>query len=315
MRAAPALPSTQAIRLPPMLPQNAVERALDPTSGLAPAWLVPQTSPDAPARRLEDGGVRELAVRDLITLILTPGRGRERAGRAAEALTSYFVSQSGYFRLRHIARADVAEVARVGRIGRSAAARLLAGLELGLRAAQERLADRDRLRTARDVYERMRLRLRDLPHEEFWVLVLNVQNEIVREVCVTRGIANETVVHPREVFRLAILESASALVLVHNHPSGEPAPSPGDDVITTGLVASGHTLGICVIDHIIIGEGRYYSYNEEHRLPPAPFDSFAWGKEFRLRVAPPRRTRKRKKNTGGRTPRPSSKATGTESAD
>lgn len=284
----------------------AIEGELDRAPGPAPPRLPHHTSRDAPPRRLEDAGSRALSVRELVALILAPGRGHERAARAADALTTYFATPGGYLRLRSLARADVAEVARVGRIGRSAAARLLAGLELGLRAAQEGVRDRDRMRTARDIFERMSLRVRDLPHEEFWVLVLNAQHQILREVCVSRGVLDETLIHPREVFRMAILESASALVLVHNHPSGEPAPSPQDDAATAGLMSAGHTLGICIIDHIIIGDGRYYSYNEAGRLPPAPFQSFAWGKEARLLVEPPRRTRKPKKR--GRATRRQSKA-------
>ncbi len=276
--------------------RSAIEGELDRAPGPAPPRLPHHTSQDAPPRRLEDAGPRALSLRELIALILAPGRGHERAARAADALTTYFLAPDGHLRLRSLARADVAEVARVGRIGRPAAARLIAGLELGLRAAQEGICDRDRMVTARDVYERMRFRVRDLPHEEFWVLVLNAQHQVLREVCVSRGMLDETLIHPREVFRMAILESASALVLVHNHPSGEPAPSSQDDMATAGLISAGHTLGICIIDHIIIGDGRYYSYNEARRLPPAPFHSFAWGKEARLLVDPPRRTRKPRKS-------------------
>ena len=278
-----------------ILQRCAVDGDANRASGPAPRRLPSTTSSHDPARRLEDVGVRALSARELIALLLAPGRTRHRAQQAAAAITEHFLSHDGYLRLRLVARADVAEVARVGGIGRAAAARLIAGLELGLRASQEALLDRDRVSTARDVYERMRLRVRDLPHEELWLLVLNTQHEILREVCVTRGLLNETLVHPREIFRLAILESASAVVLVHNHPSGEPSPSPDDDIVTAGLVASGHTLGICVIDHIIVGEGRYYSYNEAERLPPPPPFSFAWGKERRLRIERPRKRRSRTK--------------------
>jgi DNA repair protein RadC len=104
--------------------------------------------------------------------------------------------------------------------------------------------------------------MRDLPQEEFHVLLLNTQNEVIRDVVVTRGTLDASLVHPREVFRPAMEESASTLILVHNHPSGEPTPSSDDRIITMQLATAGRMLGIPVVDHVIIGEGRYVSFVE-----------------------------------------------------
>ncbi len=135
-------------------------------------------------------------------------------------------------------------------------------MELGRRAAQEALPDRDRLRDPRDTYQRMRLVMRDLQHEEFHVLLLNTQNEVLRTVQVTRGTLDCSPIHPREVFRVAITAAAASVMLVHNHPSGDPAPSPEDRHVTQQLRAAGKAVGIEVLDHVIIGEGRYVSFME-----------------------------------------------------
>ena len=118
------------------------------------------------------------------------------------------------------------------------------------------------MRSPRDVYAVFAPRLEDLPVEEFHVAVLDSQHRLERDVTVTRGILNSSLVHPREVFREAIAERAAAVILVHNHPSGDPTPSPDDRVVTEQLAAAGRLLDIPVHDHVIIGRGRYTSFAE-----------------------------------------------------
>jgi DNA repair protein RadC len=112
------------------------------------------------------------------------------------------------------------------------------------------------------VYERCAPSLRDLSQEEFRILLLNTQHAVLRELLVTRGILDASVVHAREVFRPAIVESAAAIILVHNHPSGDPVPSPEDREITRQLAEAGRLLGIPVVDHVVVGDGRYVSFVE-----------------------------------------------------
>ena len=118
------------------------------------------------------------------------------------------------------------------------------------------------VRWPRDVYEIFAPRLEDLPVEEFHVAVLDSQHRLERDITVTRGLLNSSLVHPREVFREAIAERAAAIILVHNHPSGDPTPSPDDRVVTEQLVQAGKVLDIPVQDHVIIGRGRYISFAE-----------------------------------------------------
>lgn len=105
----------------------------------------------------------------------------------------------------------------------------------------------------------------DSPQEEFWVLILNTRHRIVAAVMVTRGILDASLIHPREVFRPAILASAAGIILAHNHPSGDPEPSAEDRAVTRQLSAAGQTIGIPVLDHIVVGDGpaRFRSCGEE----------------------------------------------------
>ncbi len=118
------------------------------------------------------------------------------------------------------------------------------------------------------MYERCAPSMRDLLQEEFRVLLLNTQHAVTREVVVTQGILDASVVHPREVFKAAIVESAAAVILVHNHPSGDPTPSPEDREVTRQLVAAGRILGDPVLDHVIIGDARYVSLVEAGVMTP-----------------------------------------------
>jgi DNA repair protein RadC len=224
---------------------------------------------DRPRERLERYGPRALAPRELLALLIETGLPAV-AGRPARSaldlagdLLRAFHSGDGQPSLRRLMTASVKEVCEVPGIGPAKAAKVLAALDLGRRAAEEARPERDRMGSPRDVYERMRFTLRDLPHEEFHVLLLNTQNEILRDLQVTRGTLDASLVHPREVFKSAIAEAAAAVVLVHNHPSGDPTPSAEDREVTRQLRAAGRTLGIDVLDHVIIGEGRYTSFVEK----------------------------------------------------
>jgi DNA repair protein RadC len=138
----------------------------------------------------------------------------------------------------------------------------MAALELGRRMAREGVGERPRIRGPRDVYDLCAPVLLDAKQEEFRVLLLNTQHAVLRELLVTRGTLDTSVVHPREVFRAAIVESAAAVILVHNHPSGDPSPSREDREVTDQMVEAGRLIGISVLDHIVIGDGRYVSFVE-----------------------------------------------------
>lgn len=222
---------------------------------------------ERPRERLARLGAASLADRELLAIIIETGRPGSAAQPARSALdvaseVVHRFSGSGGGALRRIMRSPPGEITRVPGIGPAKAAKILAALDLGRRAVEEERIDRDRVRCAADVYALMCLALRDLPHEEFHVLLLNTQNEVVRKLQVSRGTLDASLVHPREVFRAAIAESAASVILVHNHPSGDPTPSPEDRTVTRQLRSAGAIVGIEVLDHVIIGERRYVSFAE-----------------------------------------------------
>jgi DNA repair protein RadC len=187
------------------------------------------------------------------------GSGTE--GRSALDVAENLLQEAGGS-LRRLAARPVAELRQTRGVGAAVAARVAAALELGRRLAREGPLERGRIRGPSDVYERCAPALRDLLHEEFRVLLLNTQHAVLRELLVTRGILDASVVHPREVFKPAVAESAAALILVHNHPSGDPAPSAEDREVTRQLAEAGRILGIPVLDHVVIGDARYVSFVE-----------------------------------------------------
>jgi DNA repair protein RadC len=122
------------------------------------------------------------------------------------------------------------------------------------------------MRGPRDVWRWYAPRMEGLTVEEFRIAVLDSQHVLARDILVSRGILNSSLVHPREVFREAIAERAASIVLVHNHPSGDPTPSVDDRAITSQLVAAGRLLDIPIQDHVVIGQGRFISFAEEGLL-------------------------------------------------
>ena len=222
---------------------------------------------ERPRERLAQLGPSALATRELLAILIDTGTpaaggrpGRSSIDLAGDVLRHF--EADGVGPLRRIGAAHLAELCRVPGIGSAKAARLAAALELGRRVLDEGRPDRERIRNAADVYEQVRLRMRDLPHEEFHVLLLNTQNMVLRHLVVTRGTLDASLVHPREVFRAAIAEAAASVIVIHNHPSGDPTPSAEDRAVTRKLVDAGRMVGIEVLDHVVVGEGRYVSFAE-----------------------------------------------------
>jgi DNA repair protein RadC len=228
---------------------------------------------ERPRERLTQLGPGALASRELLAIQIetgTPAVGGRPARSAIDLagdVLRHFEGEGGG-PLRRIGVASLTEICRISGIGGAKATRIAAALELGRRASQEALPDRERIRSAADVYEQVRLRMRDLSHEEFHVLLLNTQNMILRHLQVTRGTLDASLVHPREVFRAAITEAAASLIVIHNHPSGDPTPSAEDRAVTRQLVEAGRLVGIEVLDHVVVGEGRYVSFAEAGLMQP-----------------------------------------------
>ena len=212
---------------------------------------------ERPRERLKDLGAHALSSAELLAILLGTGAG----GRSALSVGQTMLAGAGGS-LRRIAAHPVAALTSVDGVGTARAVAIHAALELGRRMAAESREEGAPVRSPRDVYTLFASRLEDLAVEEFHVAVLDSQHRLERDITITRGILNSSLVHPREVFREAIAERAAAIVLVHNHPSGDPTPSADDRAVTEQLVAAGRLLDIPVHDHVIIGRGRYVSFAE-----------------------------------------------------
>ena len=140
---------------------------------------------------------------------------------------------------------------------------LKAAVELGRRTMAEPLSTGMRVTCSGDLFKHFHPALRDLKHELFKVVLLDAKNAVLKEATVSEGSLTLSIVHPREVFTLAVRESAASVIFLHNHPSGDPTPSLEDRQLTDRLVAAGRLLGIRVLDHLIVGDRRYVSFADE----------------------------------------------------
>lgn len=212
---------------------------------------------DRPRERLREHGAHALSTAELLAIVLGSGVGGSSALELGHALLA---SSEGS--LRRLAARPVKALTQVAGIGLARALAVHAALELGRRLTAEERREGVPIRSPRDIYRVYASRLEDLPVEEFHVAVLDVHHRLERDITVTRGLLDSSLVHPREVYRQAIAENAAAVILVHNHPSGDPTPSPDDRTATEQMVQAGRLLGIPVQDHVIIGRGRFVSFAE-----------------------------------------------------
>lgn len=218
------------------------------------------TLAERPRERLRRLGPRALSLHELLCLVLGSG-GR---GRPVHRLAQGVLDAAGGTDARGLERLSVDELTGLQGLGPSSASRIVAALELGRRLATvppDRLPDR--IRGPSDVVRRMGPQLRSVDQEEFHALLLNAQHGVIRELLVTRGILDASLVHPREVFRPAVAAGAAAVILVHNHPSGDPTPSAEDRAVTRQMEAAGRTLGIPVLDHVIVGAAGWRAFSQE----------------------------------------------------
>ncbi len=220
---------------------------------------------EGPRERIGSGLAGSLATHELLAVLVGSGTSGRSAVEVAAGLVSRFDGS-----LRRMAGAEAAELRSVPGIGPARAAAVMAALELGRRLAAERGRRSRRIRGPRDVHTRLGPRLRDRRQEEFWGLYLDTQNRVLAERRITVGLLNASLVHPREVFAPAIARAAASVLLVHNHPSGDPEPSSEDMEVTRQLAASGALLGIPVRDHVVLGDGAYVSLRERGWVQEGP---------------------------------------------
>jgi DNA repair protein RadC len=215
---------------------------------------------DRPREKLLRHGAAALGDNELVALILGSGyRGSGALGVANEILAV----RGG---LHGVARSTCSDLARIAGIGAAKAAQVMAALELGRRSVTHAPSARIQLRTPRDAAAYLLPAFGSRPVEHFGVVLLDSKHRVLRTAVVASGTLNTTIVQPRDVFREAVLGAAAAVVAFHNHPSGDPSPSPDDVELTRRLAAAGTLMGIDLVDHIVLGDARYCSFKEMGRL-------------------------------------------------
>ena len=223
--------------------------------------VAPPTTGDArPRERLLAGGASRLSNGDLLALLLGTGMQGRRVEVVAEEL---LVATGG---LRGLSLRTAAELEGLPGLGTARAARVLAALELGRRSQAEPLVRGALMRSSVDIFRHYHATMRELRFEQFRVVLLDGKHRFLRDELVSQGTLTSSPVHPREVFGPAIRHSAAAVVLVHNHPSGDPSPSADDLEITRRLCDVGALVGIRVLDHVVMGDGAYASFAERGLL-------------------------------------------------
>ena len=207
-----------------------------------------------------ESGAEVLSDAELIAILLRNGvKGKDAISMARELL-----SQFGG--LRGLCSLDQRELKQVKGLGNAKIAALLCATEIARRQLKEEIMGKNMLRDPKSVMDYLYSSMRDKKNEIFKVLFLNKANCIIGEENLFEGTVDETVVHPREVVKSALEKNATGIVLVHNHPSGRIFPSREDQEITRRLISICNPMGIRVLDHLIVGDNQYYSFNEHNLL-------------------------------------------------
>jgi DNA repair protein RadC len=210
---------------------------------------------------MEALGPEALSDAELLALLLRTGaRGHDVLAVAARLLAAL----GG---LPGLARVGPGELARCAGVGPAKSGTLRAAVELGRRLSAHRLEPGVPVRGPADVFQHFHPRLRHASQERFFVVLLDGRHRVIRHELVSQGTLTASLVHPREVFRPALREAAAAVVLVHNHPSGDPTPSREDREVTGRLARAGELLGVPVVDHVVVAERGYSSLRESGEIP------------------------------------------------
>jgi DNA repair protein RadC len=218
-------------------------------------------SSERPREKMLNGGTAYLSNSELLAILLRTGTKDKSVFRLAEEVLS--LENSGILFLSECAPEELASIKG---IGPAKACQVLAGMELGRRVATKPRDNKVRVDGPESIVSLFMEEMRYFKKEVFKILLINTKGEIIGTDKISMGDLSTTIIHPREVFLPAVKRSAAAVVFVHNHPSGDPAPSSDDIATTQKLVDAGKIIGISVWDHIIIGDGKYVSFREEQLI-------------------------------------------------
>jgi DNA repair protein RadC len=215
---------------------------------------------DRPREKLQHHGPAALGDNELVALVLGSG---SRRGDALSVANALLAAHGG---LHGLTRCSADDFVRIAGIGRARAAQIVAALELGRRSLAHGPADRFQIRAPHDAAAYLMPRFGSRAVEQFGIVLLDAKLRVVRTAVLAVGGQDGSIIQPRDVFREAAIGGAAAIVVFHTHPSGDPTPSPDDVDLTRRLVAAGVLMGIDVVDHVVLGDSRYWSFRETGHL-------------------------------------------------
>ncbi len=215
-----------------------------------------------PRERLDKFGAENLSDKDLLALFIRNGYKNKTEAKTALDLSNELLKK--FEDLNSIDNASINELCSIKGIGKAKAIEIKAALELGKRLQKLNKIQRTKISKSESIYEIFKTRFINSKQERFFAVFLDTKNQIIKEKEISRGSLSSSIVHPREAFKDAIRESAASVIFVHNHPSGDPSPSKDDESISLRLKEVGDLVGIKVLDHIIIGNERYFSFSDEY---------------------------------------------------
>tara|TARA_B100000809_G_scaffold216313_1_gene221949 strand:+ start:221 stop:904 length:684 start_codon:yes stop_codon:yes gene_type:complete len=213
---------------------------------------------DRPREKLLEIGERQLSNSELLAIILGSGNREKNAVELAQEILHLAENC-----LSNLAKFSLADLQQFKGIGEAKAINIVAALELGKRRKATPPKVRQTISSSKDAHDNLNLDLMDLPHEEFWVLLLNRANKVIKKTRISHGGFSGTVADPKIIFKKALENNASGIILAHNHPSGNTKPSQADVQLTNKLIKVGKNLDLPILDHLIFGDNEFYSFRDE----------------------------------------------------
>lgn len=183
------------------------------------------------------------------------------ANKSAKELAEEIITKNNG--INNLQNTNINELCKIKGIGKVKAIEIMAALELGKRVYSRKL-EKTKLNSSKDIYEAYRYRFIDVKQEMFYALYFDSKSNFIKEKLLFKGTLNNATVHPREIYKEAYILSASHIIVLHNHPSGDSTPSREDRELTKNLIEISKIMGIKIVDHIIIGNGNYYSFYENN---------------------------------------------------
>lgn len=216
---------------------------------------------DRPREKMMLKGAEALSDAELLAILIGSGNTEE----SAVTLMQRMLADCGND-LSRLGKWEVRDFSRFKGLGPAKSITIMAALELGKRRKLQERAERPIIRSSTDIYELFHPLLCDLAQEEFWILLLNQSSKVIDKVRISRGGIDQTIADVRSILREALLQRATQIALIHNHPSGNPRPSTDDQRLTQLVLKGAQTMNIRITDHVIVTDGRFYSFSDEGML-------------------------------------------------